>query len=107
MRPPQPEVAPSGRSDCHTDCWSLCENSLGGSGTDLALYCATVVGTTSGPTLSWIASRFASHSVFSGASSGASAYWRPSGSATPGVSAVAANAGCAVAMPVRMREYSL
>ena len=28
----QPEAAPSGACDCQTDCWSLCENSLGGSG---------------------------------------------------------------------------
>src|ERR1044071_3194904 len=30
--PPQPTVEPSVPFDCHTDCWSLCENSLGGSG---------------------------------------------------------------------------
>ncbi len=29
-RPPQPTVEPSVPFDCHTDCWSLCENSLGG-----------------------------------------------------------------------------
>src|SRR5450432_2090689 len=52
MRPPQPEAAPSGACDCQTDCWSLCENSLGGSGTDCAVYCAFVVGCTSVPTLS-------------------------------------------------------
>ncbi|WP_367159116.1 hypothetical protein [Erythrobacter sp.] len=23
IRPPQPEVDPSGRPDCHVDCWSL------------------------------------------------------------------------------------
>src|SRR5262249_51172517 len=53
--PPQPMVAPSLPFDCHTDCWSLCENSLGGSGlaTRLVLwYCARVVGWISGPTLS-------------------------------------------------------
>jgi hypothetical protein len=32
MLPPQPTVEPSGEDDCQTDCWSLCENSLGGSG---------------------------------------------------------------------------
>ena len=32
MLPPQPTVEPSGDDDCHTDCWSLCENSLGGTG---------------------------------------------------------------------------
>ena len=52
MRPPQPDVAPSGADDCHTDCWSLCENSLGGSGTARARYCALVVGCTSVPTFS-------------------------------------------------------
>ncbi len=30
--PPQPTVEPSAPCDCHTDCWSLCEKSLGGSG---------------------------------------------------------------------------
>ena len=25
MRPPQPDAAPSGASDCQNDCWSLCE----------------------------------------------------------------------------------
>ena len=52
MRPPQPDVAPSSADDCHTDCWSLCENSLGGKGTERARYCALVVGCTSVPTLS-------------------------------------------------------
>ena len=51
-RPPQPTVEPSVPFDCHTDCWSLCENSLGGSGfaTRFVLwYCASVVGWISGP----------------------------------------------------------
>ena len=52
MRPPQPEVAPSTADDCHTDCWSLGENSLGGSGADLLVYRGFVVGCTSVPTLS-------------------------------------------------------
>ena len=46
-RPPQPTVEPSVPFDCHTDCWSLCENSFGGSGfaTRFVLwYCASVVG---------------------------------------------------------------
>ena len=73
-RPPQPEVAPSGDDDCQTDCWSLCEKSLGGSGTDFAVYCAFVVGCTSVPTLSITPSLPASNSGSSGASSGASAY---------------------------------
>ena len=30
--PPQPAVEPSGDEDCQMDCWSLCENNLGGSG---------------------------------------------------------------------------
>jgi hypothetical protein len=90
MRPPQPEVEPSGSELCQTDCWSLCENSLGGSGTLLALYCASVVGCMSVPTFSSTAMRPASNSVFSGASSGASAIWRAFGRATLGVSAVAA-----------------
>ena len=53
--PPQPMVEPSGDDDCQIDCWSLCENSLGGSGKlvrSAPLYWARVKGTTSGPTLS-------------------------------------------------------
>ncbi len=75
MRPPQPDVAPSGDDDCHTDCWSLCENSLGGKGTDFAVYCAFVVGCTSVPTFNTAASCPACQSGSSGDSSGASAYW--------------------------------
>ena len=92
MRPPQPDVAPSGDDDCQTDCWSLCEKSLGGSGTDFAVYCAFVVGCTSVPTLSMTPRCPASNSGSSGASSGASAYWRASGSGVAGASAVAASA---------------
>src|SRR3989442_321205 len=53
IRPPQPSFAPSpsGACACHTDCWSLCEKSFGGSGTLRCWYCVLVVGTTSGPTL--------------------------------------------------------
>ena len=32
MLPPQPTVEPSGEDDCQVDCWSLCENSFGGTG---------------------------------------------------------------------------
>src|SRR5688572_21626341 len=50
-RPPQPVAnGLSGRLLCHSTCWSLCEKSCGGRGTDRALYCALVVGTTSVPT---------------------------------------------------------
>src|SRR4051812_46494203 len=52
--PPQPIVEPSGDDDCQTETWSLCENSLGGSGLALRsvlLYCALVVGAINGPTL--------------------------------------------------------
>jgi hypothetical protein len=58
MRPPQPSRAPSptGWFACHTDCWSLCEKSFGGSGTERPRYCASVVGMTSGPTLATTAS---------------------------------------------------
>ena len=73
MRPPQPDDAPSGDDDCQTDCWSLCENSLGGSGTEPAVYCAFVVGCTSVPTLSITPSLPPVKSGSSGASSGASA----------------------------------
>ena len=51
MRPPQPTVAPSGRSACQVDCWSLCENSLVGRGAELLRYCALVIGCISGPAL--------------------------------------------------------
>ena len=64
-RPPQPEVAPSGSDDCHTDCWSLCENSFGGSGTLRALYSARVVGWIKVPTLSSTPSLPASKIVLS------------------------------------------
>ena len=103
MRPPHPLRAPSGWSLCQVLCWSLCENSLAGSRTDLAWYCATVVGCTSGPTLSCTASRPLSNSVFSGASDGASAYCKPEGRATEGASVVAASASRAMARLPRMR----
>src|SRR6185503_1508704 len=64
--PPQPMVAPSLPFDCQIDCWSLCENSLGGSGLAtllVLLYCASVVGLISGPTLSCTASLPASNSA--------------------------------------------
>ncbi len=92
MRPPQPDAAPSGDCDCQYDCWSLCENSLGGNGTDPAVYCALVVGWTSVPTLSITPSLPALKIGSSGASSGAIAYWRPFGSATEGTSVVAVSA---------------
>ncbi len=103
-RPPQPLVDPSLPSDCHTDCWSLCEKSLGGSGLATLLellYCASVVGWINGPTLSWIASRPASNSDLSPLSCGANAYCSPSVSTAPssGVSAVAARSARASAIP--------
>jgi len=94
MRPPQPEVAPSGDEACHTDCWSLCENSRGGSGTLPAAYCAFVVGCTSVPTLSITPIRPLSKMALSGCSSGASAYCMPLASATLGASTVPASWAC-------------
>ncbi len=91
MRPPQPDVAPSGEDDCHTDCWSLCENRRGGSGTLPAVYCALVVGCTSVPTLSMTPILPALKIGSSGASSGAMAYCAPPASATFGSSTVAAS----------------
>ena len=44
MLPPQPIAVASGREDCQKAVWSLCEKSLGGSGTDFAVYWALVVG---------------------------------------------------------------
>jgi hypothetical protein len=107
MRPPQPEVAPSGLLACQTDCWSLCENSFGGSGTERAVYCALVVGTISGPTLSSTPRRPASNTVFNGASSGASANWRPPGKAIVGASTVPASDACGVASVLRSAAYWL
>src|SRR5512143_1551712 len=75
MRPPQPEVAPSGDDDCQNDCWSLCENSLGGSGTERLVYWVLSVGCINVPMFSSVASRPLWNSGSSGASSGASAYW--------------------------------
>ncbi len=54
-RPPHPTVEPSLPSACQKLCWSLCENSLGGSGyfaRSGLLYSASVSGVTSEPTLS-------------------------------------------------------
>ena len=106
MRPPQPLVAPSGFEACHADCWSLCENSFGGSRTERARYCAFVVGSTSVPTLSSTASWPASKIGTSGASCGASAYCRPSASAVEGVSAPACSASCGVAIAGRSDWYA-
>src|SRR5690606_14328803 len=53
-RPPQPIVEPSLPSACQKLCWSLCENSLGGSGyfaRSGLLYSASVSGVISEPTL--------------------------------------------------------
>src|SRR3954471_24539871 len=97
MRPPQPELAPSGDDACQYDCWSLCENSLGGSGTDPARYCALVVGATSVPTFSSTAILPASNSGSSGASAGASAYCTPPGRAVAGLSSVGARVARAIA----------
>ncbi len=101
MRPPQPEVAPSGESDCQNDCWSLCENSLGGSGTERAVYWALVVGCTSVPTLSSVAILPASKIGSSGASPGASAYWRSLGRAVVGLSTVGPSVARSMAMLLR------
>src|SRR5450830_737854 len=70
MRPPQPDKAPSGIDDCHTDCWSLWENSLGGSLTDLLVYWVLVVGCTRVPTLSSTPSWPPSNKGSSGATAG-------------------------------------
>ena len=100
MRPPQPEVAPSGSDDCHTDCWSLCENSLGGSGTLRALNWALVVGCIRVPTLSSTPRRPASNSSLRPLHPGAKAICRPLGSATLGTRG--SSVSCGSTMPVRM-----
>ena len=91
-RPPQPEVAPSGLLACQKLCWSLWLNNLGGRRTELAVYCALVVGWISVPTFSTTAIRPALQIGSSGLSVGASAYCRPPGSAAAGSSKVAVSA---------------
>ncbi|MNS41340.1 hypothetical protein D3C72_736900 [compost metagenome] len=76
-RPAQPDDAPSGASACQYACWSLCENSFGGSGTRALMYSALDVGVTSGPTLSSTANCPLSYSGASGASAGAKANCPP------------------------------
>ena len=109
MRPPQPEVAPSGLAACHTLCWSLCEKSFGGKGTDCALYCAKVVGCTSVPTLSSTPILPASNNALSPPICGASAICLPALPSNAGaldVKAVAASASRAVARLWRIFWYS-
>ena len=72
-RPPQPTFTPSGPSACQVDCWSLCEPSALGRGLTLATYSARVSGTTSGPALARIASRFAANRVCTSGMLGCSA----------------------------------
>ncbi len=98
IRPPQPDCAPSAASDCQTDCWSLCENSLGGSGTVRAWYCASVVGTTIGPTLATIAALRWSNSAFICASCGASAKRLPAPCEVCGT--ISSSVSCASAIGV-------
>ena len=106
MRPPQPDSAPSGADACQVDCWSLCENSLAGSLTDLLLYCALVVGWIRVPMLSSTPSWPPSNSGIRGARLGASAYWwatpRLSSGACSGFRAVAARLARAWAKLGRM-----
>ena len=101
IRPPQPEVAPSGLLACQKLCWSLWLNNLGGSGTELLVYCALVVGWISDPTFSATAILPALNSGSSGAIVGASAYCRPPGSALTGLSTVASSVFRASAILLR------
>src|SRR5690606_27998924 len=84
MLPPQPRVEPSAPCDCHTDCWSLCENSLGGSGTLPPKYWRRVVGTTSGPTFNCTAAWPALNSPANPVMDGCSANSAPPGSGARG-----------------------
>ena len=96
-RPPQPTVEPSAADDCHTDCWSLCEKSLGGSGylaRSEPKYCWRVSGTTSGPTLSCTAALPELNSCAKPVMLGCKAYFLPPASACVGLSSVAAKADC-------------
>lgn len=78
MRPPQPNVAPSGASACQVFCWSLCEYRLLGFGCELWPYCSFDVGSTSGPTLGAMASRLSVSNIdCSVPISGCSAKMRP------------------------------
>ncbi len=72
MRPPQPAAAllSSVCSDCQVACWSLCENSLTGTGTLPAWYWASVSGWIRVPTLATTAARPASNSCLIAPSSG-------------------------------------
>ena len=76
INPAQPWLAPSGADACQIDCWSLCENSLGGKPTSSS-NCALVVGRSSGPTLATTAARPAPYSAVSAASSLAMPKRRP------------------------------
>ena len=107
MRPPQPDVEPSGADDCQTDCWSLCENSLGGNRTDWLVYSSLLVGCTSVPRLSITAIWPALKIGTSGNNPGASAYWRPAASAMVGASTVPASVSRAIAMDVRCAWYAV
>ena len=100
--PPQPMVDPSGDEDCQIDCWSLCENSLGGSGKLVRSepeYCALVSGATSGPTFictaAWPALKRPAKPVMAGFS----AYCRPLANAVVGASSVGTKAVRASAIP--------
>ena len=100
--PPQPMVEPSGEEDCHTDCWSLCENNLGGSGyltRLLLLYCSRVKGTIKGPTLSCTAALPVLNKLVRPFMAGLSANWRPCAKAVVGLSKVAARAPLSSTMP--------
>ncbi len=91
------------------DCWSLCENRLGGSGTLRARYSARVVGTIIGPTLAMIAVLPASKLALASAMAGCSAKLRPAwGEAGTMDSRPFSLPGAPSCMPpVRIRVYSL
>ena len=107
MRPPQPVVAPSAADACQYDCWSLCENSLGGSGTERAMYCSRVVGCTRVPTLCSTAMRPCWNSGSRPVPRlGARAKARPSVLPPEGVSTLPASASRVKAMLLRRPWYS-
>ena len=88
MRPPHPELAPSGLEDCQYDCWSLCEKSLGGKLAPPAVYWALVMGCTKLPILRRTLNAPELKRGIKAANSGALAYCCAPGNGVAGLSTV-------------------
>ncbi len=99
-RPAQPDFEVFWpRRLCHWSCWSLCEKSCGGSGTDFAWYCALLVGAISGPTLAITAQRADSNRLATPPIEGCMPYSTPS----PFSALTGSNWSCAMARFCRER----